>query len=419
MRVLWFSNSVPLKFSQNVTHHYFGGGWIDSLEDIVSVKVELAVSFFSFIKQDKLKVDSTIYYPIYKERSRETPFKSILNNIRGKVDDEKRNLQDFLHVISDFKPDLIHIFGTEGSFGVLVKHTTIPVIIHIQGLLNPILNAYYPIGVSKLNFLFSRHYFFGNFIGNSPYYGIKKFLFYAKREKEILSQVRYLMGRTYWDKTISHLFAPSAEYFHVNEVLRPQFYEACKKHSLSSTKVILISTLSPSVYKGIDFILKSACQICNSMNLVFEWRIVGLSSNDKLLRHFENTLKISHKKNSIICLGKLPPEKLIEQLLDSDIYVHTSYIDNSPNSLCEAQIIGLPVIAFNVGGVSSIVEHNKTGTLIPSNGVFEFLAVVSDYLAEKGKYLDMAKLGKEKAFLRHKKSIILSDLLNVYKKIIA
>ena len=48
-------------------------------------------------------------------------------------------------------------------------------------------------------------------------------------------------------------------------------------------------------------------------------------------------------------------------------FFHPSYIENSPNSVCEAQILGLPVIACNVGGLSTIISHNHSGILIPSN----------------------------------------------------
>ena len=54
-------------------------------------------------------------------------------------------------------------------------------------------------------------------------------------------------------------------------------------------------------------------------------------------------------------------------MLSCTAYVHPSYIDNSPNSVCEAQVLGVPVVATDVGGVPSIVENGKTGWLVPAN----------------------------------------------------
>ncbi|MFD0777276.1 hypothetical protein ACFQZF_00760 [Flavobacterium myungsuense] len=46
MRVLWFTNTPSLY--ENDNHAYYGGGWIESLEQLVSQssKVELGISFF-------------------------------------------------------------------------------------------------------------------------------------------------------------------------------------------------------------------------------------------------------------------------------------------------------------------------------------------------------------------------------------
>ena len=42
-------------------------------------------------------------------------------------------------------------------------------------------------------------------------------------------------------------------------------------------------------------------------------------------------------------------EQVAQELSSSRVYIHPAIIDNSPNSLCEAQIVGCPVIAANVG----------------------------------------------------------------------
>jgi len=63
-------------------------------------------------------------------------------------------------------------------------------------------------------------------------------------------------------------------------------------------------------------------------------------------------------------LGSLEVNEMVEAMKISRFMVHPSYIDNSPNSICEAQILGLPVVATNVGGVESLIENGKTGLLI-------------------------------------------------------
>ncbi len=47
-------------------------------------------------------------------------------------------------VVDDFMPDIIHVFGSEQQLGLVSSVTEIPVLLHIQGLLNPIYNALLP-----------------------------------------------------------------------------------------------------------------------------------------------------------------------------------------------------------------------------------------------------------------------------------
>ena len=42
-------------------------------------------------------------------------------------------------------------------------------------------------------------------------------------------------------------------------------------------------------------------------------------------------------------------------------------MDNSPNSLCEAMAVGMPVIASNIGGIPSLIDDEVNGLLFKVN----------------------------------------------------
>ena len=50
----------------------------------------------------------------------------------------------------------------------------------------------------------------------------------------------------------------------------------------------------------------------------------------------------------------------------ADLYVLPSLAENLPKTALEASACGIPVVAFNVGGLSDIVEHCRTGYLAPA-----------------------------------------------------
>lgn len=418
MRILWFSNT-PSLYDTN-KHFYHGCGWVESLEGLLKEQegIELAVSFFhptDFLKTFK---DGTTYFPILKKKVFQNPVKKLMDNWKGKI--ETRAIKnDVKKIIDDYQPDLIQIFGTEGDFSQVEDYTQIPVIYHIQGLINPCMNAYFPNKQSKSSFHLNIDYLPYTIKGNNPYFGYKRFKKQALREKNVLRKAKYVMGRTHWDKMLTELYNPGVQYFHVEEVLRPKFYQAEEiLKNNQNQKFKIISTLSPTLYKGIDVVLKTAKKMQELTNLNFQWEIIGLAETSPLLKHFEKTEKINHQEVNIICSGRKTADEMIELMRSADVFVHPSYIDNSPNSVCEAQMVGLPVIACNVGGVATLIEHEKTGFLVPSNGVFEVVHYLKLLFQNKEMAKKIGTAGRKIALERHQRDEVVHGLLNVYKSVI-
>ena len=56
---------------------------------------------------------------------------------------------------------------------------------------------------------------------------------------------------------------------------------------------------------------------------------------------------------------------MARELCRAHVFVISSYIENSPNSLCEAMQVGLPCVATYAGGIPSLVRNGSTGLLFP------------------------------------------------------
>jgi hypothetical protein len=183
MRVLWFTNTPSLYQQSN--NAYNGGGWIESLERLIrnNTAINLAVSFFHLDSVFKVEKENVTYYPIYNKNNF---FKKLfyLIDIRKK---DRKNIKTFLQVIDDFKPDIIHIFGSENSFGLVARYTTVPVVLHMQGITYAYAYAYYPPGYGNWELLSSVHFNpFRFLVYSKSYYS---FCQSARREKEIYSYI--------------------------------------------------------------------------------------------------------------------------------------------------------------------------------------------------------------------------------------
>lgn len=404
MKILWFTNTSS-KYDET-KHPYNGGGWIESLEQIVKDEknIELAVSFFHSDEYFKVTKGKTTYYPISIYNS---TIKKIKHNLFYKKYDNLE-INYFLKVIEDFKPDVIHVFGTENSFGLITRYTNIPVVIHLQGILNPCLNAYFPPGSNMLEII--KQNFFNPII---LFKTLRNFYFFkhnANREIEILKNCYYFMGRTGWDHDVSKLYSSKSKYFYCSEVLRNLFYDTVPWEYKSKDIIILVSTISKANYKGFDLILKTAKLLKEEAKINFEWKVFGI--ND--YKEWEINLGIKCDSVNINFMGIADSNTLVKHLLNADAFVHPSYIDNSPNSICEAQLLGVPVVSTNVGGISTLIHDKFTGYLIPSNDPF---ALVSSIIEIKN-YPKETKLisenGRKIALKRHNKDTIKNDLFNCY-----
>lgn len=75
------------------------------------------------------------------------------------------------------------------------------------------------------------------------------------------------------------------------------------------------------------------------------------------------------RKLNVRFTGKLSKAEWIKLSADFDIFINTSHYDNTPISVIEAIALGLPVVTTNVGGISYLLEDQKTALLVDDNDV--------------------------------------------------
>ena len=73
------------------------------------------------------------------------------------------------------------------------------------------------------------------------------------------------------------------------------------------------------------------------------------------------------KLRDVTFRGRIAPEKMWELYDEADIFLNSSNIDNMPGSILESFACGTPVVSTNAGGSRWIVNHGRTGLLVPKN----------------------------------------------------
>ena len=377
-------------------------GWIGGLLSALcnSPGLELGVAAFSNSSPAAVSSNGISFFALRHDTS---PW----NKVVRLMDVSARDFFDIeacLRLVNDYRPDIVHVFGTEGIAGLLVTKCSVPVIVHLQGLLTPYLNAWIPPFYSVRDLMIRT--------GRSPLCIARQWHAWrfnrhaAARERQIMRNCRFFMGRTEWDKAFVSLYAPQARYFYCEEVLRPEFSLPADRHPPASP--VFVSTLSGPLYKGHDVVLKTAKVLCETGHADFEWRVFGVDG----FRFAEKKTGIRAGDVHVRAMGRIPAPDLRDELLSCTAYVHPSYIDNSPNSVCEAQVLGVPVVATNVGGVASIVEDGKNGWLVPPNDPLMMAARIADVVRGDACLPAGWENGPR---LRHAPGRIIARLLDIYR----
>ena len=126
-------------------------------------------------------------------------------------------------IVRDFKPDVVHVHGTERFFGLLRarKLIDVPTVVSIQGLMRPFADCSW----GAMTFWDSLRLSSVGEMSRNATIGadVQRLKRLAEAEDEIIQGVDAVIGRTDWDHAHARAANPKVNYFHINEMLRPEF----------------------------------------------------------------------------------------------------------------------------------------------------------------------------------------------------
>lgn len=376
MKILWLCNvMMPMIARQLSLEASNKEGWLSGLASVLLNKghengIELAVAFPAPEKMLS-EEDEVCMRTITVQGSELTCYGFRENVSQPELYDS--GLEDRLRrIIESCRPDIVHCFGTEYPHTLAMCRVFTQkqrLLISIQGLCSVYAECYFADMPEKaIKSVTLRDFLKRDSIREQQ----QKFVMRGRMEIEAVKLAGNIVGRTEWDRSHTREWNPAARYYNMNETLRESFYgaewtqEDCIPYSIF---------LSQGDYpiKGFHYMLMAMPEILKKFpdakiyvagNSVIEYRTIKqklkISGYGKYLRKLirENGLQ-----DRIIMLGKLDEEQMRERYLKSHLFVCCSSIENSPNSLGEAMLLGMPCISADVGGVPSIFTGGEDGIL--------------------------------------------------------
>lgn len=411
MRILWITNIIfpgPSKLLGLIPPVI--GGWMYSsakaiMEEDSSITLSIA-TVYKGKRKEKFIIDGITYYLV--------PQTGSMTKYNPKLESEWQS------ITIDFKPDIVHIHGTEFAHGLAFLNACpeIKSIVSIQGLVS-VCERYYTAGLSIWDIL--KNITLRNIIKQDNILQQKKQ--FRKRgliEHEIILKTNAIIGRTEWDYSHIKSINRNVKYFVCNETLREIFYDHKWSYENCEKRSIFLSQANYPL-KGLHQVIRAVSLLTNKYPDIKVY-IAGLNITDystlknKIKRtdygkYINSLITKLNLKDKILFTGYLNEEQICEYYLKSNLFICPSSIENSPNSLGEAQILGVPCLASYVGGIPSLMQN--ASTLMYRFEEIEMLAKKIDEIFE-GSHSNLIETLKIDATIRHDKKYNAKKLLSIY-----
>ncbi len=341
----------------------------------------------------------------------------------------KETFNKFFHTIQKINPDIIHIHGTERNYSQIQSLIpNIPIVISIQG----ILNAYKRY---NLNFLTKkeliRYNSLKNLLGIGVLVKMEKLFNTSTFELDILKNGKYFIGRTEWDIAHTTLRNRTAKYFTGEELLREAFYKMSQSWQLEKCNeysIFIPSGISP--LKGLHWAIKTVALLkpfYPNIHLYVPGISPVLAKHNKFKKillgegyfsYITHQIKTFELTGQITFLPQLNAQEMAKQMQKAHVFLSPSSIDNSPNSIGEAMMIGTPVVTTPVGGITSFLKDNETCLLSPSGDAYLMAFQIKKIFDNKELAQRLSSAAFKVAEKRHHKQNTVNQYISIYKEAI-
>ena len=424
MRTVWLVPMILPEFAERINLPVVNsGGWMPSLVDGVrkfAPDIDLTVVSEGPSYCDG-EIDGVRYVALGPARLRARQ-KRISADFEARLEG----------LVFKLKPAVIHIHGTESlwnglSDGFLSRHRA-RIVASLQGIITGCAPHYAGnLASSEVwnarnipNILLTRYT-----IQRAASYWRNRL---AKKEERFFSSIANFLGRTDWDRAWTKYLNPDANYYHVGEIMRSPFY--CGKRD--GGKVVRHSIYCGAAFnyplKGGHWLLHAVAALKRQYPDV-QLRVANARKSAKpkdvkdWLRQSEYNRYLSRLvdelgiEENVVLFPALSGDEVREELEKAEVLCIPSACENSPNSIGEAMLAGCPVVATNVGGVSSIIEDGETGLLVPSADPAMLADRIAYLFGNRDAALRLSETAYKVAVARYSPRDVVADLRSAYDKV--
>ncbi|MBQ4109868.1 MAG: glycosyltransferase family 4 protein [Clostridia bacterium] len=358
MKILWIVNMVlpDIADALNLKTN-FSGGWLVDYSNRLSEDSDFELAIMTYAN-----VDNYIDKKVSNIRSFIFPGGGKMLLLTS-----NKTIKDCKKVIDEFKPDLIHLHGTEYSmaYSMLKVCGDIPVLLTIQGILTRISQEYY--GGLKFSQIIRMGTLKEYIRLKTPFCMKLLYSKNAKRERYVLRNVKYVTGRTDWDMSVMHAVNNKLTYFRHNYNLREEFYDADKWNVEDIEPFTIYAGASLYPLKGLHIVL-DALKIVKEEYPQVKLIMPGIDEktiNSKMAKPYQKYIvkKINDLgiRENVVFAGRKNATEIAKMLKKANVCIVSSAMEGASATICEAMMIGTPCICPYRGGMTELLKDKESG----------------------------------------------------------
>jgi glycosyltransferase involved in cell wall biosynthesis len=234
--------------------------------------------------------------------------------------------------LKKIQPDVVHAWGTEYAAAAIAGRLHYPALVTMQGILT----------------------WYGSVFPLNPHMKLSRALEPGSLRKADVVTCESSFGIKYLTTRYPHL-----KLLQVEHAPNPLF--SAVKREPQTTPIRIVCVGSFAYWKGADVVVEALDGI---RDINFE--LVWIGSRNAELEEELRAKTGEHLWRKIQFKHDLSPPEIAEELARATIFLHAARADNSPNSVKEAVVAGVPVVATDTGGIPDYVFPGKNGFLFES-----------------------------------------------------
>lgn len=406
MRILWLSNKVLSADDMGAT-----GTWLDALAHGLSESGEIQLGNITegkvgeVTQQDLATIQQWII-PDSVGTSDGLPRKDIVARIIG--------------IVEHFSPDIIHVWGVESYWGLLVSRKIIRgrCLLEIQGLKGIYERVYY--GGLSLGERIASTGIKEILRGRTLVQERDRFRRWGKFEQEMILGHKYITVQSIWTESWIKAINPTSTIFHTNRALRAPFYDS-NQWTYSGKPTLFYSSAYPVPYKGLHVIIR-ALPILVKRWPDIQLRIAGAVQHTGIRKDGYITWVKSEAErlgidSCLTWLGPISAEEIVSELGGCSVVVLPSYIETYCVALAEAMIVGTPtVVAYN-GGTSHIARDRDSALFFPPGDEAMCANLVAELLLDRQLAERISRNAREIALHRNRLRSVVENQIQIYRQV--